>query len=216
MIGFSERSSPSAIDHLANLLFTQTAAEHLIIVVMPKENTAIHLDMIFTQVDRELCVVYPPHFIGPERLPVLLWKRGEASLREMPSVFAALAECGLKMEPIFCGGSRRNYQDREQWASGCNFVALRPGTITSYSRNEHTLRELEKSGFVVVEADAFLTGQERVVDGQRAVITFPGSELVRGGGGPRCMTCPITRDDLDGTPPGESDRTLERRKKSGA
>lgn len=214
MIGFSERSSPSAIDHLAQLLFTQTAAEHLIIVVMPKENTAIHLDMIFTQVDRELCVVYPPHFIGPERLPVLLWKRGEQSLREMPSVFAALAECGLKMEPVFCGGSRRNYQDREQWASGCNFVALRPGTITSYARNEHTLRELEKAGFAVVEADAFLTGQQRVTEVQRAVITFPGSELVRGGGGPRCMTCPITRDTLDSTEAPMLPPAGERRKKT--
>ena len=94
---------------------------------MPKENTAIHLDMIFTQVDRELCVVFPPHFIGPERLPVLHWRKGETTIRERPNIFAALAECDMPIEPIFCGGSRRTLQEREQWASGCNFVAMQPG-----------------------------------------------------------------------------------------
>ena len=196
MIGFSERSSPAAIDHLAQLVFAHTPIENVIVVVMPKENSAIHLDMIFTQVDRELCVVYPPHFIGPERLPVLLWRKGESQLHEMPNVFAALRDCGLPMQPIFCGGQKRNMQEREQWASGCNFVTLRPGVVASYARNEGTLAEMERVGFQVVPGDSFLTGQHRIGDGERAVLTFQGSELVRGGGGPRCMTCPIEREEL--------------------
>ena len=147
LIGFSERSSPGAIDHLADLLFATTKVTDIIVVVMPKENTAIHLDMIFTQVDRELCVCYRPALHRRRNgSACCTGTRGRATLREMPDIFAALADCGMPMTPVFCGGERRVLQEREQWASGCNFVAMRPGLVLSYARNVGTLEQMERAG----------------------------------------------------------------------
>jgi arginine deiminase len=195
VLGFSERSSPAAIDQIAGILFAETAIRDIVVIVMPGEATAIHLDMVFTQLDHEICVVYPPHFSGPERLPVLHWSRADATIHERADIFDALRKCDMPVEGVRCGGGGRREQEREQWASGCNFTSLRPGLALSYNRNEATLRELEKVGFRIVDAGALLSKAERIADDDRAIIAFDGSELVRGGGGARCMTCPVVRDD---------------------
>ena len=139
------------------------AGHDIIIVVMPARATAIHLDMIFTQVDRE-------HL---RRLSAALHRAGAA-------VGAALAQgraarctrrrhlrraraCGMPMEPIFCGGERRRNQEREQWASGCNFAALRPGRrAVVRSATTSTLREMEQRASASSRARASSPARTRV------------------------------------------------------
>ncbi len=95
-----------------------------------------------------------------------------------------------------CGGETRTTQEREQWASGCNVLTLRPGVALAYQRNEGTLAEFEKAGFEVMGAETFLESDGSDIDSRRRILTFRGSELVRGGGGPRCMTLPLRRDSF--------------------
>jgi arginine deiminase len=196
-VGMSERTTAAGIDALAGEVFRTTAITDLVVVLMPAHRAAIHLDMIFTMVDRDLCCVFPPYFLGPTRLPVLHIRKGAAGVREAASLFAALEDLGLPLQPIPCGGERRTMQEREQWASGCNFFAVGPGQVLAYDRNEHTLQALrDEGGFTVVRGVDFLTGDVEVEGDARFVIGFEGSELVRGGGGPRCMTMPVARDEL--------------------
>jgi arginine deiminase len=196
VMGLSERSSPGAFDTIAERLVKQ-GVQDVLVVVLPIDRAMIHLDMIFTMIDREHCVVFPPSFIGPTRSPVLHYRAGMHGMREMPNLFTALRQLDLPLEPIMCGGERRTFQEREQWSSGCNFIAVRPGVILGYSRNENTYRELEReAGYRIVDAIEFLTGETDIEDGEKAAIVFEGSELVRGGGGGRCMTLPVVRDDV--------------------
>jgi arginine deiminase len=197
LMGLSERSSPAAFDVMAECLVRQQGVRDILLVVLPVDRAMIHLDMIFTMVDGDHCVIYPPSFVGPTRNPVLHFRAGRKGMKEMPNLFAALRSLDMPLEPVFCGGPTRTHQEREQWSSGCNFVALRPGLLLGYSRNECTYQELvSEAGYRVVPALEFLTGETDVTDDEKAVIVFEGSELVRGGGGARCMTLPVVRDPL--------------------
>jgi arginine deiminase len=197
LMGLSQRSSPGAFDAIADELARNHGVEHIIVLVLPSDRAMIHLDMVFTMVDRTHAVVFPPAFTGPDRYAVLYHRTGaKGTMREMPNLFAALREVDLPLEPILCGGERRTFQEREQWSSGCNFVAVRPGVVLGYSRNERTYAEMEKeAGFRTIDGTDFLTGEVEIEEGERVALTFEGAELVRGGGGSRCMTLPVVRED---------------------
>jgi len=195
-VGMSERTTAAGIDALAEEVFRSTEIRDIVVVLLPAHRAAIHLDMIFTMLDRDVCCVFPPYFMGPTRLPVLRVRKGAAGVQVAASIFRALEDLALPLTAIPCGGERRTMQEREQWASGCNFFAVGPGQVLAYGRNEHTLQALrEEGGFRVVKSTDFLAGDVELRPDERFVIGFEGSELVRGGGGPRCMTMPLVRDE---------------------
>jgi arginine deiminase len=197
MIGLSERSTPATFDAIAERLAERQGVRDILAVILPIDRAMIHLDMVFTMIDREHCVIFPPMFVGPTRCAVLHYHAGRKGMREMPNLFAALRAVDLPLEPVFCGGSRRTLQEREQWSSGCNFIALRPGLVLGYTRNEATYEELQReAGYRVVRAMDFLTGDTDIAEDERVALTFDGGELVRGGGGGRCMTLPVRRDEV--------------------
>lgn len=203
VVGCSERTSQVAVEILAEWLRRGSGVETLLLVVMPRRRSAMHLDTVFTQISPSEALVYPPMFIPSllELLPVVKKDlRGEFIRTEFKhSLLDALREEGLELEPIFCGGhGDRIAQAREQWTDGANAFALAPGVICLYERNERTLEELARHGWDIVSDEDVATGAVRLpLDGSRkTVVTLASNELSRARGGPRCMTMPLQRDPL--------------------
>jgi len=106
-----------------------------------------------------------------------------------------LKSAGFDLEPVLCGDGHRLFQDREQWLSGANSFAFGPGKIVVYNCNAYTLDALTKAGFEYRKAEDFIQGSVKAEDFGRLVVGFDGIELARGGGGARCMTCPVEREE---------------------
>lgn len=196
LIGYSERTSVAGIDRLMRSIASQGPVTDFIVVEIPKSRATIHLDMIFTMVDRDQCVVFPPLVTGTQRCRAFHCRFGSgdgARIREYTDVLSALRDQGIDLSPVYCGGEDLFHQEREQWASGANFFAMAPGQILGYKHNVHTLEALAAAGFRVLDADELIDGRESLPDQGKVVVSIDGAELSRGGGGCRCMTMPLAR-----------------------
>ena len=207
LVGASERTTWSMITQLAAELFGH-GFKSVLVVEMPKQRSSMHLDTIFTLLDDEHCAVYPKVLApgGPDEVEVVrLRKEGRGVRVEQieGDLLAALAEEGLFLKPVLCGGGHPVYAEREQWTDGANYVALAPGIVVGYARNEHTGRAMVEAGFKLVTPAEYLADLSRdfhddpealIESGRRYAVHIVGSELSRGRGGPRCLTLPLRRD----------------------
>lgn len=196
-LGISERTNPAAVDTIVRQIVT-TYREGCTVfaVLLPAERATIHLDMIFTQIDRRQVLLHYPLILGRERCRVVRIDTEpfeEMKFTEVDSLLEGLRKIGLEMEYICCGGPELLVQKREQWMSGANMFAFAPGKVLGYGANESTFDELGKAGYAVRDAEDFIEGREDVFSYKRLAVRLNAIELARGGGGIRCMTMPVER-----------------------
>jgi arginine deiminase len=154
--------------------------------------------MVFTFIDKDICMIYEPVVLNDRYRTIHIDNTTDnVVINDEKNLLVALENLGLKITPMFCGGKDDVWhQEREQWHSGANFLTLAPGKIIGYRRNTHTIDYLEKNGFKVIKADDVIDGSIDPNNFEKFVITIQGSELARGGGGCRCMSMPLLRDEL--------------------
>jgi arginine deiminase len=201
VIGTGIRTSTQGIDFiLEHIKAKKSGLQHILIQELPDTpESFIHLDMVFTFMDVDTCMVYEPLIMGTNRFHTIhiQVENGKVlDIQEQKNLPKALKKLGLDMEPVRCGGGLDSWtQEREQWHSGANFFAFAPGKVIGYERNVHTMEQLSQKGFQIIPAKDFLSGSCEIPTG-KCVITIPGSELARGGGGARCMSMPIRRKSI--------------------
>ena len=200
MIGIGARSTPETVDLLVEHFKALKKPQHILVQELPMTpESFIHLDMVFTLLDHDTCMIYEPVIMQPNRYKTVLITidNGQVKISEERNLLAALDRLGMPMTPILCGGSSDPWiQEREQWHSGANFFALGPGRIIGYRRNINTIEELDRKGFAIIDATDVVENKVDLSRYGRCVITIDGSELARGGGGCRCMTLPIRRKPI--------------------
>ncbi|MGB9680527.1 MAG: arginine deiminase [Thermoanaerobacteraceae bacterium] len=178
-IGISERTSPQGIEEISRNLFEGTdEVKEIIAIEIPKKRTFMHLDTVFTMIDKDKFLIYPGI---KDKLAIYRISRGNSNNMaiKIEEDFIALLEKTLKIDKVVLiesGGGDAISGAREQWNDSTNTLAISPGVVMTYNRNEITNNTLREHGITVIEIE--------------------GSELVRGRGGPRCMSMPLNRDEI--------------------
>ena len=177
-VGISQRTDPRAIEKIAKRLFKEnTSFKTVLAINIPKTRAFMHLDTVFTQIDKNIFTIHPGI---QETLTVFeIVKAGEGI--KVSKVVMSISEIlkkhlGEDITLIHCGGQDLITSGREQWNDGANTLAIAPGVVVVYERNNVTNQALRDAGVKVLE--------------------IPSSELSRGRGGPRCMSMPLVRENI--------------------
>ncbi len=178
MIGLSERTTPRMVELLAQRLFEKGGAQRVLAVEMEKQRAYMHIDVVFTFMDRDTVTVYPKAVDAMKAFSIRPGRNSWAlDITPEKSFLGAVADAiGIKprdLHVVTTGGDEAQ-QEREQWDSGNNVVAVEPGVVVAYSKNIFSNQKYREAGIDVIEIDGF--------------------EVGKGRGGGHCMTCPMLRD----------------------
>ncbi len=178
-IGLSERTTACGIERFAENLLTHSTFKKILVFDIPKTRAFMHLDTVFTMVDHDKFTIHP-EIEGPLQIyAITLGADNKVRFESLQDGLQHILSTELRLpavELIRCGGDDPIAAQREQWNDGSNTLAVAPGVVITYERNYVTNDLLDKKGI--------------------KVITMPSSELSRGRGGPRCMSCPVSREDI--------------------
>ena len=204
VIGNGMRTSTRAIDALMYNFINRNEdkVQHILVQELPHSpESFIHLDMVFTFLDKDKCMVYEPLIMSPgnyQTVHIKIQHGKLISIRREKTLLHALKKLGMDLEPVYCGGEDETWNmEREQWHSGANFFCVAPGKVLGYARNNYTVEAMNNAGFEIIRANDVISNKVDLNKYEKYMITIEGSELPRGGGGARCMTMPINRDAVE-------------------